>query len=143
MAVKILIIDGQGGRIGAQLIDALREALPDAHLTAVGTNSIATAAMLKSNPDAAATGENPVIAGCRRADFITGPLGIAITDSLHGEVTPAMAAAVGQSEASRILIPVNKCDTIAVGVADIPMTALIKEAAKKIAEMAGENPVCP
>ena len=143
MAIKILIIDGQGGRIGAQLIDALREALPDAHLTAVGTNSIATAAMLKSNPDAAATGENPVIAGCRRADFITGPLGIVITDSLHGEVTPAMAAAVGQSEAARILIPVNKCDTIAVGVADIPMTALIKEAAKKIAEMAGENTICP
>lgn len=130
---NILIIDGQGGKIGAQLILTLRELCPAAHLFAVGTNSIATSNMLRSNPDAAATGENSVIVGCRDADYIVGPVGIAIADSLFGEVTPRMAKAVGQSRAIRVLIPMNKCSNIVVGVGDMPMAALIREAAEKIA----------
>ena len=105
---RILIIDGQGGRIGSQLIEALRERIKDAEITAVGTNSIATANMLKASPDSAATGENPVIVACRKADVIAGPVGIVIADSLGGEVTPKMAKAVGQSNAARVLIPVNR-----------------------------------
>lgn len=88
---NILVIDGQGGKIGSAMLDALKTSLAaggiDAELTAVGTNSIATANMLKSSPDAAATGENPVVVNCRYADYITGPVGIAIADSLNGEVT--------------------------------------------------------
>ena len=126
---KILIIDGQGGRIGSQLIEALRERIKDAEITAVGTNSIATANMLKVSPDSAATGENPVIVACRKADVIAGPVGIVIADSLGGEVTPKMAKAVGQSNAARVLIPVNRCDNMVAGVGDVPLTALIRDAA--------------
>ena len=126
---RILIIDGQGGRIGSQLIEALRERIKDAEITAVGTNSIATANMLKASPDSAATGENPVIVACRKADVIAGPVGIVIADSLGGEVTPKMAKAVGQSNAARVLIPVNRCDNMVAGVGDVPMTALIRDAA--------------
>lgn len=129
---KVLIIDGQGGRIGAQLIAALRERSRNIELIAVGTNSIATANMLKSSPDSAATGENPVIVGCRHADVIAGPVGIVIADALSGEVTPDMARAVGQSRAVRVLIPVNRCDNIVVGVTDTPLTVLIREAVEKI-----------
>ncbi len=132
---KILIIDGQGGRIGTQLITALRERIPEAHLTAVGTNSIATQAMLAAKPDVAATGENPVIVACRSADVIAGPLGIAVADSLAGEVTPAMARAVGQSSAARVLIPVNRCESYVVGVSDVPLGSLIREASDKIASL--------
>ena len=131
---KIVIIDGQGGKIGAQLIDAIRERCEDAEIVAVGTNSIATSNMLRSGPDAAATGENPVIVACRDADVIAGPIGIVIADALYGEVTPAMALAVGQSRADRVLIPVNKCGSVVVGVGDVPMAALIREAADCIAE---------
>ena len=131
---KIVVIDGQGGKIGAQLIDAIRERCEDAEIVAVGTNSIATSAMLRSGPDAAATGENPVIVACRDADVIAGPIGIVIADALYGEVTPAMALAVGQSRADRVLIPVNKCGSMVVGVGDVPMAALIREAADCIAE---------
>ncbi|MBO5220592.1 MAG: DUF3842 family protein [Clostridia bacterium] len=131
---KIVIIDGQGGKIGAQLIDAIRERCEDAEIVAVGTNSIATSAMLRSGPDAAATGENPVIVACRDADVIAGPIGIVIADALYGEVTPAMALAVGQSRADRVLIPVNKCGSVVVGVGDVPMAALIREAADCIAD---------
>lgn len=126
---RILIIDGQGGRIGSQLIEALRERIKDAEITAVGTNSIATANMLKASPDSAATGENPVIVACRKADVIAGPVGIVIADSLGGEVTPKMAKAVGQSNAARVLIPVNRCDNMVAGVGDVPLTALIRDAA--------------
>lgn len=129
---KILIIDGQGGRIGAQLIEALRERLPDAQITAVGTNSLATANMLKASPDLAATGENPVIVGCRRADVIAGPVGIVVADSLAGEITPKMAKAVGQSAAARVLIPFNRCENMIAGVGDIPLSALIRDAAELV-----------
>ena len=127
--MKILIIDGQSGRIGSQLIEALRERIKDAEITAVGTNSIATANMLKVSPDSAATGENPVIVACRKADVIAGPVGIVIADSLGGEVTPKMAKAVGQSNAARVLIPVNRCDNMVAGVGDVPLAALIRDAA--------------
>ncbi len=129
---KIVIIDGQGGKIGTQLISSLHEKGIDADIIAIGTNSIATANMLKSSPSFAATGENPVVVACRDADVIVGPIGIVIADSLYGEVTPKMAKAVGQSRALRVLIPVNKCDNIVVGSADLVLSELIREAADKI-----------
>lgn len=134
--MNILIIDSQGGGMGKMLVSSVKEQFPQAHVTAVGTNSAATAAMLKAGPDAAATGENAVVVGCRRADVIVGPIGIVIADSLYGEVTPAMAVAVGQSRARRILIPVNHCDNIVAGVAEQPLGSLIESAVRHIGEQA-------
>lgn len=132
MKKKVLIIDSQGGGIGKQLVAAIKEQLADVEITAVGTNSIATAAMLKAGADYCATGENAVVVGCRSADIIIGPIGIVIADSLLGEVTAAMAVAVGQSSAKRILIPVNQCDNIIVGVLEQPMNRFISHAIEKI-----------
>ncbi len=129
---KIVVIDGQGGRIGGQLVAALREKCTSTEIIAIGTNSIATANMLKYSPDAAATGENPVIVACRDANVIVGPIGIVIADSLYGEITPAMAAAVGQSRAVRVLIPMNKCDSVVAGVEDTPLGELISEAVERV-----------
>lgn len=126
--MNILIIDGQGGGIGCQLIQAIKQKMPDAVITAVGTNSIATAQMVKCQPQFAATGENAVIVGCRKADVIMGPVGIAIADALVGEVSPQMAKAVGQSDAKKIFIPINKCDIMIAGVASVPMSQLIEQA---------------
>ena len=130
--MKILVIDGQGGNIGRQLVKMICENFPSADVTAVGTNSIATANMLKGGAVTAATGENAAIVGCRKADVIVGPLGIAIADSLGGEVTPKMAVAVGQSDAYRVLIPMSKCGNIVAGVRDASTTALIEDAIEKI-----------
>ena len=93
--MKILVIDGQGGGIGRQVVQAVKAAFPEADVTAVGTNSTAAAAMLKAGANRAATGENSVKVCCRSADVIIGPVAIVIADSLLGEITPAMAAAVG------------------------------------------------
>ena len=88
--------------------------------------------LLMSHHDAAATGENAVCVGCRKADIIAGPVGIVIADALLGEITPKMAAAIGQSDAKRVLVPVNHCDNIVVGVGDIPMAKLVQSAVKEI-----------
>ena len=130
--MTILVIDGQGGNIGRALVREITEKLPDAELIAVGTNSIATASMLKAGARNAATGENAVLVACRRADVIAGPIGIVIADALLGEVTPAMAVAVGQSRAARVLIPVNRCDTLVAGVTDNTTASLLQDAIAKI-----------
>ena len=109
---EVLIIDGQGGMLGKQMVEAVRKLIPDAQIIAVGTNVAATNSMLKAGADNGATGENAVIVCARTADIIVGPVGIAIADSLLGEITPAMAVAVGQSNAKKVLIPVNKCNNI-------------------------------
>ena len=132
--MNILIIDGQGGGIGKQLTAAIKTELPSATITAVGTNSAATTIMLKTGADHGATGENAVVVGCRKADIIIGPVGIVIADSLLGEITPAMAASVGQSRAKKVLIPVNLCDNIIVGVPDLSIGKLIQGAIEKIKE---------
>ena len=130
--MDILIIDGQGGNLGRQLTRRLKEALPGADITAVGTNSTATENMLKGGADRAATGENAVVVNARRAKVIAGPLGIVIADALLGEVTPAMAMAVGQSDAVRVLVPMNRCDTLVAGVEEKPMGELIEDAVGRI-----------
>lgn len=140
--MNILVIDEQGGKMGAQLVKAILERYPGVTLTAVGTNSSAAAAMIKSGAHHAATGENAVKVGCRRADIIVGPIGIVIADALFGEVTPAMAAAVGQSRAARILVPVSRCDTQIAGVAELSTTELLEDAMKKLGALLAEFRSC-
>ncbi|MBR3641287.1 MAG: DUF3842 family protein [Oscillibacter sp.] len=126
--VRILVIDGQGGQIGSQLVRRLTGRYENAQILAVGTNATAAAAMKKAGADQAAAGENPVLVACRRADVIVGPVGVVIADSMLGEVTPAMAAAVAQADAVRVLIPVNRCENLIAGVPDLSLTALIEDA---------------
>lgn len=133
--MNILVIDAQGGGIGKQVVAAIKQNMPEMEITAVGTNSAATTAMLKAGADHAATGENAVIVGCRRADVIVGPVGIVIADSLYGEITPVMALAVGQSNARRLLIPVNHCDNFIVGVSDLSLGKLIEGVISEIRKM--------
>ena len=125
---EILVIDAQGGGLGKQLITRIKRELPDVHITAVGTNSIAMAAMKKAGADEAATGENAVVVSCRKARIIIGPIGIVIADSMIGEVTPAMAVAVAQSPAKRILIPFCNCDNYIAGVDEFHTGHLISSA---------------
>lgn len=126
-STNVVIIDGQGGKIGKQLTEKMKAILPQAVITAVGTNSIATSNMVKGGADYAATGENAVIVACRTADIIIGPIGIVVADSLFGEVTPAMAVAVGQSTAKKILIPVNRCNNMVVGVEEMTTSQMIEK----------------
>ena len=133
--MNITIIDGHGGMLGAKLVKEISARIKDASITAVGTNATATSAMLKAGAQKAATGENPVIVACRKADVIIGPVGIVIADSLWGEITPKMALAVGQADAVRILIPMNKCDNLIAGVKNVTTSYLIEDVIEKLGEI--------
>jgi len=125
---KIVVIDGQGGKIGSLLVSRLKADAGQAKIFAIGTNSIAASAMLRAGADFGAAGENPVIVNCRDADIVVGPVGIVVADSLIGEITPAMAAAVGRSHAQKVLLPVNRCNNHIVGIRDLSVAELIEAA---------------
>lgn len=123
--MKIVIIDGQGGKMGKMLVEKIKPIAINHEVMAIGTNSIATSAMLKAGADYGATGENPVVRNCIDAEIILGPIGIIIANSLHGEITPTMSQAVGECKAHKILIPVNKCNLKVVGTNDLPLSEYI------------------
>ncbi len=133
--MKIVVIDGQGGRLGQLIVEAIVREKIDCELYAVGTNSIATSLMLKSGAKYGATGENPVVVASRDADVIIGPIGIISADSLYGEVTPSMAVAVGQSRAVKLLLPVSHCNNQVIGVQSLSMSEMVKEVIVKLRAM--------
>ena len=137
--MELLVIDAQGGGIGKQVVALVKREFPQLTVTAVGTNSAATAAMLKAGADAAATGENPVVVNARDADVICGPMGILTANALWGEITPAMAAAVSESRAQKVLIPVNRCSVTVVGVAELPLGDYVKLAVEAAREQLEEK----
>ena len=132
--MNILVIDGMGGGIGKSIIEHIKSKTPDVEITAVGTNSIATSAMLKAGANNGATGENAVVFNCAKADFIIGVTGIIFANAMHGEISPVMAAAVSSSSAHEILLPIDKCNVTVLGLADKPLQSHISEITVKIKE---------
>ena len=135
--MNVVVIDGQGGRRGCEVIEGIRAARLPVSMTAVGTNALATAAMLKAGAQCGATGENPVVVACRDADVIIGPIGILAADSLLGEVTEKMAVAVGRSRAVKLLLPVNQCRNIVVGTQQMTLTQVAGGAVRALEEIIG------
>ncbi len=133
--MKITIIDGQGGRIGKSIIEQIKKKHADLELYAIGTNSIATSAMLKAGADYGATGDNAVIVNAADSDIIAGPIGIVFANALLGEITPAIATAIGASKAYKILIPVNRCNHFVAGCTETSMGEYIRIAVEKIESM--------
>ena len=112
--MKVIVMDGQSGRIGQLFIEKARKAALPCELIAIGTNAIATSAMLKAGAAKGATGENPVIVAARTADVIVGPI------------------AVGQSSAIKLLLPVNLCNNIVAGTQDLPLSAVLDDAVQTL-----------
>lgn len=137
--MNIVIMDGQGGGVGRTLVELLKKELPQANLIAVGTNALATAAMLRAGADTGATGENAVVVCARQAQLIIGPIGIVLADAMLGEITPAMAAAVAASPARKVLVPVSRCNVRVAGCAPLSMAAAAGEAVRLAAEFIQER----
>ena len=130
--MKIVVIDGQGGNIGKRIVEEIKNEGIRCEGLAIGTNSTATALMMKGGADIGATGENPVVLASRDADVIIGPIGIIMADSMYGEITPKMAEAVGASKARKILIPINKCVVVAGVDENMTISDYIKLAVSRI-----------
>ena len=125
---KIVVIDGQGGRLGKMLIEEVRARLPQAELLAIGTNAVAASAMQRAGAVHAATGENPVVRGVMDADVVLGPLGIVVAHAILGEVTPKIAEAVGGCRAKKFLVPMNSCGVVVAGVQELGLAAHVRRA---------------
>lgn len=136
--MKILVIDGQGGRVGRLLIEGLKQQAPQLYITAIGSNSIATASMLKAGADEGATGENPVVFNSATADIIIGPIGIILSNALLGEITPRMAEAVSSSKAKKILIPINRCNNLVVGIQTLSLPEFVELAIQEVLQITRE-----
>lgn len=136
--MKIIVIDGQGGRLGRLLVEQVKSRLPEVQVYALGTNAVATATMLKAGADFGATGENPVIRNVMDADGVLGPVGVIVANAILGEVTPAMAEAVGSCRARKYLIPMNSCGVAVAGVEELPLSVYVARAVESLAAELGK-----
>ncbi len=134
--MNVIVMDAQGGGMGKMLVEQLKHALPGQKIIAVGTNALATAAMLKAGADQGATGENAAKVCAAQADLILGPIGLVLCDAMLGEVTEGMALAIGRSKAHKILVPVSRCQVTVAGTPGMSMAeavdAAVQEAVRRV-----------
>jgi hypothetical protein len=131
-----MVMDGQGGGIGAAIIKGLREKIGnDLEILALGTNSTATSRMMKAGANKGGTGENAIVRISQKVDVIIGPLSILMADSMMGEVTTGMASAVASAEAKKVLIPLTQEKVTVVGITGEPLPHLVDQAVRIIREI--------
>jgi len=138
----IAVIDGMGGNIGRQIVSQLRRELPaEIEIVVFGTNSAATANMMKARASRGATGENAIRVSINQADIILAPVASVIPNSYMGELTPGIAEAIAISRAEKILLPLSQFQFHFVGVTRQPLPHLMEQALahiKEILNMEGE-----
>lgn len=134
--MKLMVMDGHGGGIGAAIIKGLRESIGNnIEVLAVGTNSIATSRMMKAGANRGATGQNAVVRTSRRVDIIMGPIAILMANSMMGEMTESMASAISSSEAVKILLPLSQERINIVGVTGEPLPHLVDQAVAVVSDL--------
>ncbi|MEN8907513.1 MAG: DUF3842 family protein [Clostridiales bacterium] len=138
--MKIAVVDGQGGGIGKIIVEKLRIAFGDTiKIIALGTNALAVSLMIKAGADEGASGENAIIYSASKVNIIMGPIGIIVANSMLGELTPKMSSAISESNADKILIPVNKCNLHIANVKDDNISSHIENAIELIEKIAGAD----
>ncbi|MBR3503999.1 MAG: DUF3842 family protein [Clostridia bacterium] len=135
----VVVMDAQGGGVGRMLVEQMKKRLPEQKLIAVGTNSAATAAMLRAGADQGATGENAVRVNAARADLIIAPIGLALCDAMLGEVTGGMALAVGGSPGHKILVPVSRCGVTIAGTPAMTLAEAVSQAVEQAVLFVNNN----
>lgn len=139
MTRKIAVIDGQGGGIGKLIVEKLRSTFEnEITIMALGTNALATALMLKAGANEGASGENAIVYNAPKVDIIIGSIGIISANSMLGELTPAMAEAISESSAVKVLIPLNRCNVYVAGTKEQPLPHYIEDAIKMVGNILKE-----
>ncbi|MDR1031257.1 MAG: DUF3842 family protein [Treponema sp.] len=128
MKYTVIIVDGMGGGIGVQLIGRLKELVDDIEIVALGTNAVATERMMKAGAHRGATGENAIRVSVAHGDFILGPIGIVIINSMMGEITSGMAEAILKAPGQRILLPLQQDHFYLAGLEQVPLAKMTDKA---------------
>ena len=135
MLIRIGVIDGQSGAIGATLIKYLREAfVKELELIGLGTNAIATAQMLKAGAHKGASGEDAICRTVMVSEYLVGPIAVSWANAMLGEVTPKIAEAVTTSPALKLFLPLTQEKAKIVGVIKEPLPHLAQAAVERIKE---------
>lgn len=135
----IAVVDGQGGGIGKAIVEKIKAAMPQIQVVALGTNAVATGQMLRAGADDGATGENAIVHNMQHVDVVVGVIGILNANSMMGEMTPKMAAAIGGSHTYKVLLPINRCHIHVVSVENVPLGIHIDHAIEAIKAYLGEE----
>ncbi|MDU4960153.1 MAG: DUF3842 family protein [Sporomusaceae bacterium] len=136
----IAVVDGMGGGLGAQLVASLVAPMRQkAEVIALGTNALATNAMLRAGASRGASGDNAILVTLAKVDIVTGPIGIIMANSMMGEVTPQVAAAVADAAARKVLLPVSQSHVEIIGLEPRPLGLVIREAVARIGEIVEEG----
>jgi hypothetical protein len=153
MKRTIVVVDGMGGGIGAQLIGKIRDLVDrerpgEWDILALGTNSAATERMVKAGAHRGATGENALKRSVGQGEFVLGPIGIVLANSLMGEISSAMAAAVLDAPALRILVPIQQEHFILAGFEPLSLGKMVEKAVdilkeRMAADKKGQPPLIP
>ena len=134
--LNVIVVDAQGGGLGAAIVKSLCGTYQKSiHILALGTNVVATSAMKKSGAADCATGENAICFNSKTADVIIGGVGIIAASGMLGEITPAMAQAIAESNAIKILIPISRCNIVIAGTQNLDAKQLIDSAVARVAEL--------
>ncbi len=137
--MQVAVVDGMGGGIGAQIVGRLKAlGIDGMHVIALGTNASATSAMVKAGADIGATGENAIAYNAERVECIAGPVGIVIPNSMMGEISPAIAAAVASSHSVKVLIPLQQAHVEFVGVESKPLSQMLEQLAERVRSLVSE-----
>jgi len=132
-APVIAVVDGMGGGIGAQIVTQLRQALPlEIEILALGANAVATQRMMQARASRGASGENAIRVSIGEADFLLAPIGVAIPNSMMGEITPGIAVAVAGARARKLFLPINQPHLEIVGIEWKALTKQIDAAIETI-----------
>lgn len=137
--MNIAVVDGQGGGIGRAIVEKVKKAFPDLNVMALGTNAVATGQMLRAGADEGATGENAIVHNMQHVDVVIGVIGILNANAMMGELSPAMASAIGGSHTYKILLPINRCHIHVVSVEDLPLGSHIDNAVEVLGRYLEEN----
>ncbi|WP_027631197.1 DUF3842 family protein [Ruminiclostridium cellobioparum] len=139
--MRIAVIDGQGGGVGKLIVEKLRIAFGnDIGILAMGTNALAASLMLKAGANEGASGENAIVYNAPKVDIIIGSIGIVCANSMLGELTPAMARAISESDAAKVLIPLNRCNILVAGIKEEPLPHYIDDAIAIVGKLLGDIP---
>ena len=133
---SIAVVDGQGGGIGGAMIKSLRETFAEeVEVIALGTNAMATGAMLKAGANKGASGENAIVQTVKKVDVIIGTTAIVLANSMMGELTPKIAAAIASSAATKCLVPLKMPEVEIIGAPKEPLPHLVDQLMKRIQEI--------
>jgi hypothetical protein len=135
--MRVCVIDGRGGGLGARLVEGLQSELgPSHHIVALGTNNVAAAAMKQAGAAQVGVGPRAIVGTLPSVDVIVTSLNLVLPGAMLGEVTPEIVQAILGARATKVLLPLNRVRLEIVGAGACTLETLITESLSRVRSLA-------